>query len=463
MAEAKTKNLPAVISFFVLEVIALVAFTFTGSFLVYGLFGMFLFVILGLFTYDEWKKNGSLQFLIFAIPLIIYALLTALSNFSRSAIDLGNNLITFIGLVSFLFIGYLTNFVKSFKIKYALLALYGGVFLILAISFIYTLVYYTPFYTLIFKKMYYYYDGSRYLLSKSINFLIGFSFEEVPLQYFSMFSTILFSSILGLKFISPKKEPRLFVIYLLFGLFGFISLIFFPTIETIITTVLIILLYLFLLFAPKEGKTNKGIQIAFYIVIGLCLLGVLFIFLNAQQTQLTAFIKQNRILNKLFNTNHIVKAYNDAAAGMFNGKFLFGHQASFNSDGSLVGLLGGVNGNEIISTYSNSWLFDSFYSSGIFGVIAISAFVIFTYFMCIRYYKKSKDSLMDKTLILGLIWTFFIYTLFNAPFIGQTHKAMFVSIFRNGFFLIILFFIGYIYTPRDAKKKEEVLLNETTN
>jgi len=450
------KNIAAVLSFFVLEVLAFVAFTFTNSYFVYGLFGLVIVVFVGLATYDEWRKKGSSQFLLFLIPLAIFTILSAVSNFSRSVFSVANNLITIIALLSFVLVGYLCNFIKGFKIKYALIAVYSGIFLVLLISFIYSMCLYSPFYTIVYRNMYYYYDGSRYLVTNSIEFLMGFAFAEVPITYFSLFASMLFTSVVGLRYISPKKETRLFIIYAVFALLGLICLVFTFNRYNVFSDIMLLFLVLFMMFYPKKGTPARVIKIIG--LVALCLVGLFFlvVILNAQNNPLTNWlskaISNNSLLNRIFNTNHWAQSYKSASAGFLEGRFLLGHQAVVGS--TYDGLVGyAADGGYYITKYASSWFFDTFYTTGVFGVISITAFFVLTYRSLKRYYLYSLDSECNKNLVLTFVIGFVLYATVSLPFIGETHVALFTPLMRNSMFLVVLFFIGYTYTA--PKKKAE--------
>ncbi len=81
------------------------------------------------------------------------------------------------------------------------------------------------------------------------------------------------------------------------------------------------------------------------------------------------------------------------------------------------------------------------------------AALLFSHSNVSLYLKKGKDDLYVKLLILGFIYSFFLYSLVNydmKPFIRYDD---YIPFYKNGLFLIVIFLIGYMYSQTYIKKE----------
>ena len=108
--------------FFIIELLAFLSFNFANSFVLYAIFGFLLLLVTLLFCFDEIKSNRrkNFQFLLFLIPFILFTIFTVCSRFAFNNIDPLNNTLVFFSLLSFICLGYMSNYLKSFNIKIAL-------------------------------------------------------------------------------------------------------------------------------------------------------------------------------------------------------------------------------------------------------------------------------------------------------------------------------------------------------
>lgn len=434
-----------VLVFFVLELFAFLGFSFANSFILYALISVILFIFAILFSYDSLKKEkeDGLFFLIFLIPFFLFILLTVCSRFSLNQIDAFTNVLTFVGLLCFVGLGYLSKYIEKFNLKYVFLVIYGALFLLVLISFIYSMVCYIPFYTWIYEGKYIYYDGERSTIYDTIKFLMGFEFNDVSIQHFQLYGTMLFSSVIGLKYISFKKEKKLFIAYLCFAILGLVSILFTINKVNLITFILAIGVIIFLIFVKKN---YLALRISIYVILGM--LGVLFIifFLNAQSSWdfvkgLQNLISSNFILDKLFNNNRLSIVYKQALDGLLSFEKIFGDSRNIY---------------EIVPT--GSWLFDTMITSGLFGAISFICFVVFSIISIVRYNKISKDSELTKSLINSFVMMFFVYSLFAFDMQPYSHYLNIIPMVQNPMFLIVVFLIGYTFTSK--KKLKESLLKQ---
>lgn len=429
--------------FFIIELLAFLSFNFANSFILYAIFGFLLLLVTLLFCFDEIKNNRrkNFQFLLFLIPFILFTIFTVCSRFAFNNIDPLNNTLVFFSLLSFICLGYMSNYLKSFNIKIALYVIYLGLSLLMLICFIYFIVGYFPFYPWLLEGKYFYYNGDRYLISESIKFLMGFSFENVSVQFFQLFGTMLLSSSIGLKFVSFKKDKFLFFSFIGFTLLGLLCVIFTINKVNLITLCLVLASLIFLAFVKKD---NKPCKITIYVILGI--LGFLFIlfFLNAQSSWgwLKGYqdaIANNVVLNKLFNSNRLSAVYKEVLDGLFSLDKFFGFNVGLNNLSS-----------------SGSWFFDLFITSGGLGFISFIAFLVFSILSIVRYNKLSKDSLLVKNLINSFVMIFFAYSLIGYDMQPYTFYANTMPFTQNPLFLIVLFLIGYTFNV----KQKEIAFNK---
>lgn len=310
---------------------------------------------------------------------------------------------------------------------------------------------YVPFYALIYRGKYFYYNGMLLTAYTDANQLMGFAFKDVSLEYYSLFSVLLLTSIVALRFISFKENKREFFIYLSFAVLGFISCLFTLNEASLITLPFVILFLLFVTFYPKKDKPMKIVKIIFYVL--LALIGVTFVlfFLNAQESwsaisPLQNLIKSNSVLNKVFNGNRISAAIKAVL--------------SVNSKDLLLGYGGNAYNIFKEKMLSNSIIFDSILTSGLIGVIALIVFIVFVTRSLKRYYSMSEDLPVYKHLVIAFIGTFFIYSILSLDSSPETHSLYIQPATSNPMFLITVFLIGYSFTARKSKKAIEVITNE---
>ena len=448
--EEKKKSYRNVLIFFVLELLAFVSFNLANMFVLFSALAFVLLAAMFLLNYENIKRGEGLSFLIFIIPLILYVVLNMFSVFNRENYGIFNNLLVGIGLLAFVSIGYLTRYVKGFKIIHALTVVYGGLAVLLAISFIYSMVRYVPFYTILYNGQYIYYEGSRTTVYDSIKFLMGFDFQDVSIQYFSIFSTMLFTSVIGLRFLKFKENRKLYYLYIAYSLLGFICLLFTINKYRLISDVLVLISILLIMFVPKKEAPN-WLKTVGYGVLGLVGVLVIVYFVNAQSgwgftSGLRNLIAGNSLLNKIFNTNYYSRAFKEALDGCLMPSKWLGFIVNPYVDTSLP---------------SNSFLFDNIMVTGTIGSIAFMVFLFFVIRNYIRYYKESGDNLAEKNLILAFISIFFIYSLTSLSIQPYKNYSNYITMSQNPVFLLVLFFIGYIFTDykkvKIVEKEEKVV------
>lgn len=456
----------AVVGFLSLEVLVFVSFYLGHSFLLYGILSTVLAILLVLVTLRQVKKDGLTTFAFFLFPLFIYGILTALSKFNSNSIgkiSLADTIFIPISLVCFALAGFLTAHIKKFKIRNAMLVIYGALGLFVLINLIITMVYYVPFYTIIYKNSYIVYNGRASVLpiGSMAYMLYGFSIKEVTIEYWSLFPSILFTAVIPLFFIKFKENKRDFIIFLGLALLGFISLLFTISKITLLTDIVLILGITVIILAAKFHKVRPVFD---GLVISVGILMMIFficLFLIAQTNwgflnSFRALFNKSELLHRIFIGNR----YSSKVIVIFEDLF-----SSFKLFGWQVGYYAYQYPNGVAQELSNIWLFDNLVSSGLFGALFFMVALVIGIRRLFKYVKYSDENDADKYLIVGYVLGTLAISLllFNAsPLVNSDALSPF---FTCSPLLIILFLLGYTSqrTVYLKQEKPEPVVNQDEN
>ena len=451
-----------VLAFLVLEVIAFIGFNLGHSFLLFAILSLVLAILLTVVTFRQIKKDGLTTYLFFLFPLVIFGLLTALNGFnyySIGAIGIANSIFVPIGLLGIGFAGFLSSYLKQFKIKYALLVLYCALGLFVLINLFITMIYYVPFYTLIYKNYYIFYNGrpSAVPIGEMAYMLYGFQLKEVSLTYWTLYPSLLFTAVIPLFFLKFKENKKEFLIYAGLSLLAFISLLFTMSKMTIITDVILIL-GIALIVVGAKFNNSRSISNVMMITLGaIILLVCLVLFINAQKnwgfvSGIRNIIASNSVMNRLFNTNRYAQKINAIFQDLFTTFKLFGCPVG----GSFLDYP-----NQVAQVLSNIWLFDNLMSSGLFGAVFFLAALVIGIRRLFKYLNKGTDEDYIKFTIAGIVLGFLVMALFlydNYPLINSDNMA---PIYTSAPLLVVIFFLGYAFNhtlqlePVKQEAKEE--------
>lgn len=440
----KTKtntSLLTIATFLVFELLAFAAFSLANSIILYGAIGFVLFALLFIGTSIQIKTKGFSDFAIFIIPVALYAVLLTFSSFSL-VLDIATNVFVILGLFSFSAIGAYMRANKDFDLSKGLIVIYGALALLVLISYFWNMIQFEPFYTIKYANAFLYYDGavSTSPIGEVAYFLVGFSFQKVSIEFFSLFPTILSTSVVALFFLKPKENKITFTIYAIYAFMGLLPLITMPTKTVLITDAALILLYVLIFVFTKILKNPQKIA-KYCLIIGGSLIGLLFIivFINANSS--IGFIASNPLLNRIFNTNRLASSYNAILDDMFTGNKIFGFNYT----------------HPISVPTSSSILFDNFMMAGLIGGLAFIFFICWgiysLYLMCV---KANDVSLINKSLMVGFVAAFLGYSLINYDMQPYLYYENFIPFYISGPFLIVLFIFGYSFNVQfvDNKNKE---------
>lgn len=448
-----------VIGFLCFEVLAFVSFYLGHSFVLYGILSIVLALLLFLITLRQIKKDSITTFAFFLFPIFVFGLLTALSSFnygSIGAIGVTESVFVPIGLTFFALSGFLSGYLKGYKIKTALFIIYAALAIFVAINLLITMIYYVPFYTLIYRNSYIVYNGkpSALPIGSMAYMLFGFQIKEVTLEYFSLFPSILLTAVIPLFFIKYKENKRVFAAYLAFSFIAFLSLLFTVSKKTMISDIVLVLGIATIILAAKITKSRKLLNYVFIGIGALFILTMLIMFLNAQTSWgfLSGFrnaIAGNSFLNKLFNTNGLAKRANMVFQDIFKSFKLFGVP---------VGGYAYQYENGVAQEVTNIWIFDNLLSSGFFGAIFFMVGLVIGVRRLFKYIAHSNDDDLSKYTIAGYVLGFFVIAIFlldNRPLVNADRLF---PIYTCAPTLICLYLLGYVFNKsleaQEAKVEE---------
>ena len=481
--ETKTKekkkfdlsNYGKAVCFILLEILAVLSFSLGSSFIFMAILAFVILVLIILVTFRQIKTDGLATLGFFLFPILIFSLLSVLSYFKYDEYFIMYQssflFLIPIGLICFAGSGYLINLTGSFKIRHALIVIYSGIALLTFINLLVTMIQFVPFYSLIYQNAYYYYDGFRSSTSvgNMAYFLVNFSMVEVSLSYFSYYPIILLTAFVPLGFIKFKENKKIFITYLCFGVLGLISLIFTINKMTLLMTFGIALLIGVISLYTKFNLNTKPLKIASIVIGSLGVLGILLLVLNAQDSvgfsmridALRNLTTGNGFFNRLLNTNRFVSSYNSILDGIFASKTIEGRNVllklfGYPIHGGYVDYFGAMTWK---LTDSNSFFFDTFFTSGLFGVLFLAVILIIGIRRVFLYYKYSQDHKADKVMVLSFVIISLAYAFLAYDATPFIFNKTIIPFYMNNIFLIDLFLFGYCLFNSE-KPKEEIMQEE---
>ena len=428
----------AAITFLAYEFFALIAFNFSGSFVLFGSLSLGLCLLLVLFNIGEIKSKGLSNVALFFIPLFLFTLLTALGTYSRAHIFYGNFSLADVifiplGLMPMAFVGYLLSIDKNFKIKTFITVIFSALAVYVLINFIYNLISFGAFYTVIYKGYYLYYSGirSEIPVNEFAYVLEGFKFIEVKMSHYVLYPLLLLTSSVMLLFTSPKKERGYFLTYLLFTILAIFALTFIPSILSIGGIIFVAVLLLLIYLAKTYIKSRKAFK--FILIIGLALVGLFYLFyVIVAATGVNASF--NGILGKIFYSNRYSRLVNPILINLFTGnKFLgfFSNPIPYSDYFDVIHL-------------SGFFIFDTFMTSGVIGALVIFLFIFLGFKSFKKYFYSHKDEFRFSATLLLFAVVFISYSAFfnegEYAIYYNFHKPLYLT----SSFMIFTFIMSYV-------------------
>lgn len=467
--ENKNSTLLTVATFLCFEVFAFVGFSLGNSYITYGILGVALLIILLIANFKSLTKDGSLTASFFIFPIFIYGLLSALSSFSAGiedefsktmiySIDLGTRIFVPIAFLSFSIIGYLLSTMKTFKLSTFFLVIYSSLALLTLINLFAMLVQFEPFYTLTHKTGYLYFNGeeSTHQIGELAYSLVGFSFLETSITYFSFAPSLLLTSSIALFFLSPKKDKKLFMVYSLFTFLAFITLLFVPTKATLLTDFAIVLLIALVVFTYKFAWKWKYIKIPLIIlIVGFSLYFVIeLVIAQSWGSGLYNFLSGIKLFNRVFIANRFSDAYLRILNDLFSLSKILGFP-----------LYSYTTSPKYSAQFTGSFFFDNFMTSGLAGAIFFLIGLILGLVGLVRFVRKGEETPLNKAMLVTFILTFFGYSFINlsgSPL--EFYQNNVFPFFTNSMLLIIIVLLSYTYNKgiylKDEKEVKETQIEE---
>lgn len=457
--QEKMKSYVKVVLFLLLEVMAVCAFSLGNSFIFQSIIIIILAIVASVVSYVEYKKEEFTSFLFFLFPLFMFGLLAALSNFTSDPAyvlgkSVGVNLLISFGLGSFALTGYLLSSHVEIKISKVIFVVYCALAAYVLINFLATMVQFEPFYTLRYQNYHVYYDGlmNPTPVSEMAFALMGFSFKEVSIQYYTFFANILLSSCLGLLFVKYKENKKQFIAYVAFTAIALISLLFTVNKMSIIFTLgeLLVIGCIFFLYKYKEKINFKYVKFTAGAILGFAGVFLLFFILNSQLffgseiKGVRDTISGNSLLDKIFNTNFFARKINPLLDGIFDFKSKTYGYVTMSSD-----YFQGIYTDGMYPI--GSWFFDTFLVAGLFGAILLTFFIGYGVKRMFAYFKASNDGWENKILIAGFVFSVLFYGLYGYDATPYVYSDDISPITLCGLFSIAIFLMSYCFYRSNQK------------
>ncbi|MGM9874071.1 MAG: hypothetical protein ACI31G_04060 [Bacilli bacterium] len=445
------KSLLIIISFLTIEVLAFLGFTLGNSIIVYAILGLVLIIGVVIASFREIKSKEIVTYIFYLFPYLLFTFLLMFVPISNSILDnhisVADCYMFPFAFVSFSLLGYLINKNKSIKLKNIFIGIYSGLALFTFIGLVYTMIQFEPFYTITYQNGYVFYDGklSSTTVGNMAYAFMGFDVKEVKLTYFSMFPTLLSTSVIGLFFISPKKERKLFILFSIFAALGLVTLIIMPTMLTLISDFFLLVIVVAVILIGRLKLKTKPFVIATKVIFALAVIYLLF-FLILSQSSITSL---DGLRNTLYNIPLLGKLFS-------LGRYRVIIDGIFASN-KLLGFY------DYEINFSNSFLFDGFYMTGLVGGILLVVALAITIYIVYYFYSKH-DNLLEKSLLIAFVLTYFAYNLLNDTIKPYVYYDNYLLSYHNGPFLIVIFLIGFaLYYLNDKKKSNSGQVYETSS
>ena len=440
-------------SFLALEVFAFIAFSFGSNFILFGSLTLALMIILIIFSLAEIKKRGLNDFIYLLFPLFIFGIVSALGVYMRAHANVGDFSIAElvfipISLISTSYCGYLLAINKTFNIKQFLIVIYGALGLLVLINLVANLVNFGAFYTIIYRNYYMYYGGKRSAVpaNEMAYTLEGLKIVEVKMSHYVLYPSILLTSALMLFKVSPKKQLRDFLIFASYSFVGLLGLVLVPSFIGLFSMIIFILIVSIMYLCYRFPKSRKPFKTVLTIIVAIVVAILVVVIVNNQSifSGVSDRIASNATLNRLFNSNRFAQRFNPMLENVFFKNFL-GFAVHYVTDVYYE-----------TAVYSGSIFFDTFMTSGVPGVIAMSFVVIYSLKCFKKYFMNDDVEERIKGTLLAFVLLYFAYScLFYEGEYG-VYYYLNTPYFMSSSFILVVFIFSYVA----GRKYFEVKANE---
>ena len=438
----------SIVGFLILEILALVSFSFANTNDVLVIIGSLISMAAFVFVFITSSEKEEYLKLIPVVSLLFIISGIAAFGGLRTSFSWVSNIAVFFGLPSFFAAGFFLRRLTEVKISNVLLAIGFGYAAITLISTISTWIQYGVFYSLIYKikgVTNYYYNGVPYDVTKEMNWLIGFKFSEVSIEYGGLFALISGAFLPGLLFINYKVNRNEFISVLVIGGIGLISLI---TIPNFVGLLILLIASVFgfiykFLFKMKKLCFSLGI-------VAACIIGVGFLFYALSILNAAVGFK---FFNRIFVNNGLMKNSADVLKAAFAkneaGQVinLFGFDLNTDPTFATVNRL-----DALLMTNTGIFEYQIVKEVGILGTVLFILFLLGMIYFVYKYIKEKNDSGEIKVIIVVMLLSFFAFSTFKNDIIPQTHNSEnYIAFLRSGPLMIMMFIFGLIYFASGKK------------
>ena len=455
---AAKKNYDKIISFVIMGLLFLASFSFGGT--NYGYLMNALAFIVAVISYAfldiKFSKDEQKSLLIYAIPLIIYAIFGSFSQFwlNSGFSSISMSLINAMGILSFFALGILSKKIEGFKISYVIFSILCGLALIVMINTIISLSEYGFFYMARYANYERFYDGIAYTIGDEAKILNGFSAAFVSASYSYKPALLLSMALPALLFMSPKENKQNFIITAVFGGVGLLSLLLVFYKSYLLLFLFLVVIAILFRFLPHKEEAPKWEKIVGIVILSLGALYILLILINGI-FEISAF--NSGFLGKIFN-NRFILPINQMLQGMFYQKgnsFLFlgifGMSSSAEGYWNGSSFTSGILGNNIMFEFS------ALSEGGIFAFASLLALLVVVIIAARKFLFSNKENMPEKIIIAMMLLAFFFSSsIFNDVEPLKSQSTTYVSpLYQNLLFSLMIYFFGYIYMPKkDTLRKK---------
>ena len=433
----------SIVTFLILEVVALTAFNFGNVSHIFGIAGAVLAIFAALFViFTTEDKKSLIPILIPVGLLLVISYWGALNQFSKGFSTL-SNLSLIVSLPAFVALGFFLRKLNDVKTKTVLLVVGSALALLTLFGLISTVIEYGFFYRLIYKNTpNYYYDGIPYNVTKEMYWLTGFSFGEVYVEYGSLFAILTASFLPGLLWLSPKKDRNEFIVSAVIGGIGLLTLLILPNFKAVIVLLIASIFAVIYKFLKNNKIVLKIAGICFVAFLGLTALFFIISLINA-----AVGYKLPGFLGKVFAQNRFmtnVTPVYDALFAKVGGKLI-----------NFFGLTPSMANESVTWLETNMFEVQLLKEVGLIGTLLFGAFLVVMGYFMYHYLSKGEDADHHKGIFVVMILSFFIYETFYYLVSVAPHEESYSAFLRSPALLVILFMFGYILTSPKKKGEEQ--------
>ena len=443
-AKSFFKQYKSIVFFLILEVMALVSFTFANINEVFYLITTALSLCAFLFSFFiNTDKKDFVKLAPIVLGLFVISGIAAFGGFSHQ-VSMLSNIATFFALPSFFSLGFFARRLGNMKTENVILAIGFGLAAITLVGTIITWIQYGPFYTLIHKaKPIYFYEGAMYDVTTEMGWLMGFRITEVSIEYGGFFAILCAAFLPGLLFLKIKENKNLFICTSIIGGIGMISIVSVPNWRALIFLAVASIFAFVYKFLKERKLVINILSLCVVVVVGLGVIFYLLTILNAG-----IGFKFPGILNKLMRDNFVMRPASNTLMGAFakdiNGQpfTLFGFDIN-NPSAALVG----ENGLASI-VYEPTYIFEYeiIKEVGLIGTLFVLGFFAAMFVFVVRYIRDAKDSAFLKNVVVIMLIAFMLYASFGYSVQTEPHNTEIYGAFlRSVPFMIALFLFGFTY------------------